>query len=82
MARETVRDKAGRYLLEGRVIVDRVDAHMVTARVRGDGAIHVARWTAGNWTCSCPHQAQSSYCSHIYALRRITAVDLNKENTP
>jgi hypothetical protein len=40
MPRETAQDKARRYLVEGRVILDRVGDGVVSARVRGDGAVH------------------------------------------
>ncbi|WP_436792614.1 hypothetical protein [Actinospongicola halichondriae] len=78
MARETVRDKAGRYLLEGRVILNRVDARMVVARVRGDGAIYSTGWANGAWSCDCPHQARTD-CSHVLALKRVTAIDLGAD---
>lgn len=76
MARETVRDKAERYLLEGRVIVATVDRSRVVAYVRGEGAQYVTEWTSGSWECSCPHRARTTDCSHVVALKRVTAVDL------
>ena len=80
MARESARDKATRYLAEGRVILVRVDRAAVVGKVRGEGAIHTTWWQAGDWVCDCPHQARTTDCSHIHALRRITAVDLSKES--
>lgn len=81
MARETVRDKAGRYLLEGRVVVERVTTHLVIATVRGEGRRYRVQWHPDHWTCSCPHQARTTDCSHITALKRITATDI-EEMTP
>lgn len=78
MARETKTTKAERYLLEGRVILRHVTAHLVAASVRGDGARYSTGWRDGRWSCTCPHTASSTDCSHITALKRITAVDLDR----
>lgn len=77
MARETKAEKAGRYLLEGRVIVVHVSQrHGVVANVRGDGHVYETTWRDGVWRCNCPHRAATASCSHVIALRRIVAVDL------
>ena len=76
MPRESAFDKAGRYLLEGRIILRHVDRTLVHAVVRGDGALYRTRWEAGARSCSCPHAATTTDCSHVIALKRITAVDL------
>lgn len=75
MARESARDKAGRLLLEGRVIVVACDRAYIDARVRGEGAIHQTGYVAGRWYCTCPARQN---CSHVWALKRISAVDLGQ----
>lgn len=75
MSRETVADKAERYLLEGRIVLEEVTRHGITATVRGEGARYRTTW-AGVWSCTCPHQARSTDCSHIAACKRVVAVDL------
>lgn len=74
MPRENARTKADRLLLEGRVMLIEVSRHGVVARVRGEGVIHTARYSFGTWSCSCP--ARTDACSHLHAVRRVTAVDL------
>lgn len=74
MARETARAKADRLLVEGRVVIVAVSAHHVDARVRGEGTVHRAGYRDGTWWCTCP--ARTDQCSHLYALRRVVAVDL------
>lgn len=78
MPRETKTLKAERYLLEGRVIVTDANRALVAARVRGDGAVYRTGWRDGLWSCSCPHQASSTDCSHVAALKRVTAVDVDR----
>lgn len=76
MPRESARVKADRLLLEGRVVVIEATRYGVIARVRGEGAIHTARFSFGSWNCSCP--ARTDQCSHLIALRRVVAVDLEQ----
>lgn len=76
MPRENVATKAVRYLAEGRVILRHVGRTLVHARVRGDGALYRTTWEAGTWSCTCPHRATTTDCSHIAAVKRVTAVDL------
>lgn len=78
MPRETVATKAVRYLAEGRVIVTDVNHALVAAHVRGNGAVYRTGWRDGLWSCSCPHRASSTDCSHVAALKRITAVDVDR----
>lgn len=73
MPRETARTKADRLLLEGRVVILEAGRYGVAARVRGEGHIYTARYGFGTWTCDCP--ARSTACSHLIALRRVVAVD-------
>lgn len=79
MPRETVRDKAERYLLEGRIVLAEVTACRVLAEVRGEGARYRTSWQAGAWQCTCPHRATTTDCSHVLALKRVTAVDLEAD---
>ena len=72
--RETVRDKATRYLVEGRVILTIVEDRQVRARIRGEGAQYQAGWIDGLWHCTCP--ARGDNCAHIVALKRCTAPDV------
>lgn len=72
--RENAAAKARRYLVEGRVLVERVDRHLVIATARGDGAVHRCTWTpARGWSCSCPARGR---CCHLLAVGLVTAVDL------
>lgn len=67
------RDKATRYLTEGRVsiLADRVDAH-----VRGDeGEYFASVWLDGRelrTACTCPAGAKwKANCSHVQTLLRV-----------
>lgn len=75
--RENAATKATRYLTEGRLIVTRVHHGRVASSCRGEGHIWLQSFTDGAWRCTCPTKSDS--CSHLYALRRVVAVDL-KEN--
>jgi hypothetical protein len=78
MPREPARQKADRLLVEGRVVVVAVGPHAVHARIRGDGHIYEASWTSTRrWSCTC--RARTDACSHLYALRRIVAVDIEQD---
>ncbi len=72
MVRESASAKARRYLVEGRIIVVSVSDDRVLARVRGDGHIWLVIFEGGVWSCPCP--ARTDQCSHLRALRLITAV--------
>jgi uncharacterized Zn finger protein len=69
---ETVEQKAGRYLCEGRVRVLRVTPDLVTATVRGsDGiAYRVVREAGKSTSCTCP--AYGKRCCHRIALELVT----------
>ena len=73
MSREPASAKGRRILTEGRVILLEVRPGRVTAAIRGEGAIHKAGFD-GAWWCTCP--ARSDQCSHLHALRLVTAPDL------
>jgi len=73
--RETAPDKARRYLSEGRVIISDVRLDRVSAAIRGNGTIYATGFSDGVWHCNCP--TPTDRCSHLYALRMVTAPDLN-----
>ena len=66
---ETVRDKARRYLGDGRLTLRLVTHDHTVAFVRGDsGELHRAEWDrATGWSCSYPTRTRR--CSHLLALR-------------
>ena len=72
--RESAATKARRYLSEGRITLIDVSATSVSALVRGDGQIYAAGYTYGEWRCDCP--TPTPQCSHLIALRLITAPDM------
>lgn len=74
MTRETARAKADRILLEGRLVILECSRYGVVARCRGEGVIHTCRFSFGEWSCTCP--VRSDQCSHLHAVRRVVAVDL------
>ncbi|MGH2843606.1 MAG: hypothetical protein ACRDKL_08485 [Solirubrobacteraceae bacterium] len=70
MSRETVADKAVRYLGEARLTVLRVDGDRVWASCHGDGEVYELGHTPGRgWHCSCP--ARRDRCCHLSALRLV-----------
>jgi hypothetical protein len=78
MSRETVAEKARRYLVEGRVIVTTAGPDHVAATVRGDGHLYHCGFARGHWHCTC---AAGRDCSHRRALRLVTAPDLDRYPT-
>jgi hypothetical protein len=67
--REDAQAKATRILLEGRLMVIRVDHSGVLALVRGDSAsVCTVAYADGRWSCSCP---ALSHCSHATAVARV-----------
>ncbi len=67
--RENVHDKGRRYLLEGRLLVDHVDADTIRATCRGAGDVYRLGYDRGGWWCSCPARTT---CSHLTALQLVT----------
>lgn len=66
--------KALRYLSEGRVRAERVDAHTRTAVFRVIGSAPVAyqvQFTHGLWSCDCPARVAS--CAHVKACSLVSA---------
>lgn len=72
--REGAPTKGRRYLTEGRVVVLEARRGHVRARVRGDGAFYDCGYSNGGWWCMC--EARTDQCSHLVALRLVTAPDL------
>jgi hypothetical protein len=54
MTRETIAEKARRYLVEGRLVVELVVSGDVRARCRGGGAVYRLGFVEGRWWCECP----------------------------
>ena len=69
---ETIAEKASRYLIEGRLIVERVDEHAIVARCRGRGAVYRLGYHDDGWHCTCPARGD---CSHLLALQLVTCAE-------
>ena len=69
MSRESVEQKAQRYLVSGRLTVRLATPERVEAHVKGDSG-HVYRLTHEDdiWSCSCPAKTR---CAHLVALKRV-----------
>jgi uncharacterized Zn finger protein len=70
--REGAEAKGRRYLGEGRLTVERVDARSVRATCRGSGAAYVCGWDGTTWFCSCPARSR---CAHPVALQLVTVAE-------
>ena len=70
-ARENVEAKGRRYLLEGRLTVERVDGRSVVASCRGNGDVYKLGFDprARSWRCACPARRR---CAHLVALQLVT----------
>ncbi len=69
-ARESVEAKARRYVVEGRLVVTKVDGDLVTAQCRGSGEVYELGHQPGRgWFCSCDSRRG---CSHLVALQLVT----------
>lgn len=70
MPRETAFDRGRRMILEGRLVIDRVNDREVRAHIRGDsGEVHEVGYTRGGFHCSCPCRGR---CGHLVALMLVT----------
>jgi len=67
--RENAEAKGRRYLAEGRLLVEHVDARTIRARCRGNGKVYRLGYDAERWYCDC--QALG-LCSHLVALQLVT----------
>lgn len=68
MNRETVNEKAHRYLAEGRLTIELVLADEIRASCDG-GERYDLGFEAGAWWCSCPARVR---CAHLAALELVT----------
>lgn len=72
MSRETVKEKAGRYLLDGRLEIELVSQGRVAARCRSDsGDSYTLAYDPRHrkWDCSCPSRQR---CCHVVAAQLVT----------
>ena len=69
MPRENAEAKGRRYLVEGRLVVERVAGDTIRAHCRGGGAVYKLGLERGEWFCSCP---ALGLCSHLVALQLVT----------
>jgi hypothetical protein len=69
--REHARDRGRRLLVEGRLVIRRVDDVEIRALCRGDsGQMHELGYhPSGGWFCSCEARTQ---CAHLYGLQLTT----------
>jgi uncharacterized Zn finger protein len=68
-SRESAEAKGRRYLVEGRLTVEHVDASGVRATCRGGGIVYDVAWAPGDgWSCSCPARVR---CAHRVALELV-----------
>jgi uncharacterized Zn finger protein len=68
--RENAAAKGGRYVSEGRLLVDHVVNGEIRARCKGDGAIYRLGYRNGKRWCDCPAPGR---CSHLYGLGLVAA---------
>lgn len=69
MARETITEKALRYIADGRLFVEHADGRTVTATCHG-GAVYRLGFNGNEWTCDCPARRG---CAHLAALQLVAA---------
>lgn len=72
MPRESVQEKAFRYLREGRLTIDRADPEgVVVARCRGTEGEYALGYDLmrKQWRCTC--MERKGQCSHLTALRTL-----------
>ena len=72
VSRESANVKGRRYLVEGRLHVERVRDGLIVASCRGDsGATYALGFdpTRREWRCACPALRR---CSHLVALQLVT----------
>lgn len=69
-SRETVQDKAVRYISQARLTVTAVSGDHVEATCRGDGQVYdLGHDTGRGYHCSC--EARTDRCAHLVALRLV-----------
>jgi len=62
--RETLEQKARRYLGEARITIRLAGPERIRALVRGMGEFFTVAFDRGGWTCSCPAKRR---CAHLEA---------------
>ena len=71
VTRESIDDKARRYLGEGRLVVTHVLGDHVAAVCEGETDAYELGYTTGRgWWCSCP--VRTDRCCHLAALWLVT----------
>lgn len=70
---ESVDQKAGRYLAEGRVAVLRKDFFKGSFSVSGSDEEPYSVLFDGDWSCNC--QARVLECTHIVACKKIASFE-------
>jgi hypothetical protein len=70
---ESVDQKAGRYLAEGRVAVLRKDHFKASFSVLGSDDDPYSVLFDGDWSCNC--QARVLECAHIVACKKIASFE-------
>jgi uncharacterized Zn finger protein len=63
--RESAAVKGRRYVSEGRLVVEHIDAETIRATCRGAGAVYRLSYAEGRWSCDCPAVGA---CAHLHAL--------------
>lgn len=80
--RESIDDKAIRYLRERRIRVVRADGDQVHARAKGERDVYQVKVGGGRSRCTCPARVR---CCHVAALELIAAalpLDLGRNAQP
>jgi hypothetical protein len=70
-ARESIQERALRYISENRLTVTWVDHERIDATCQGTGAVWTLGYRRGGWFCSCPAADHGARCSHLDALQRV-----------
>jgi hypothetical protein len=73
--KQTLEDKARRYLAEHRVTTLTHTPHTITTRIRGEHGTYYVIGDEYGWTCNCPANTNHRTCSHILATETITQND-------
>jgi hypothetical protein len=84
-ARESVQDKAKRYLVEGRVTVTAVNGDLVSATCAGSGDVYdLGYHPARGWWCSCPVRTGRSHLTALWliTIRKPVRPDIPAPVTP
>lgn len=67
--RESAEQKGQRYVVEGRLTVERLDGRGIRARCRGSGTVYALGYDGEGWFCSCPARTR---CAHLVALQLVS----------